>query len=264
MAAAAKRLAGKVALVTGGTSGIGRATVELFAAEGAAVVFTGRDETKARAVAEAAGGAASFLRADVRDPHDCERAVAGAVERHGGLDVLFNNAGVVRLATAEATSDETWRTTLDTNVTGTFQMCRAALGALRARGGGAIVNNASDWGIAGGQGAVAYCASKGAVVLMTKALALDHARERIRVNAVCPGDTFVERWREGGYGREPGGAGEPDLDAMGGAIPMGRVAQASEIAEAVLFLASGASGYMTGQCLVVDGGNTAAGASARY
>jgi NAD(P)-dependent dehydrogenase (short-subunit alcohol dehydrogenase family) len=128
---------------------------------------------------------------------------------------------------------------------------------MRAQGGGVIVNNASDWGLVGGKEAVAYCASKGAVVQLTRAMALDHARENIRINAVCPGDTFVERWLTEGYFEGGTGVDQPSLLEDGSHLPMGRVGQADEIARAVLFLASDDSSYVTGVALPVDGGNTA-------
>ncbi|MGQ0603367.1 MAG: SDR family NAD(P)-dependent oxidoreductase, partial [Anaerolineales bacterium] len=135
--------------------------------------------------------------------------------------------------------------------------CRLVIPHLRAQGGGVIVNNASDWGLVAGRNSVAYCASKGAVVQMTRAMAVDHAREHIRVNAVCPGDTFVERWTTEGYHRNPTGDIDAMLKEMGKDLPMGRVGRADEIAKAVLFLASDDSSFMTGAALLVDGGNTA-------
>jgi meso-butanediol dehydrogenase / (S,S)-butanediol dehydrogenase / diacetyl reductase len=251
------RLAGKTALVTGGTSGIGAATVALFSREGANVVFTGRNRSKAQQVVAVGGERTSFVEADVRNDDDCRGAVKSTLERHGGIDILFNNAGVVILGGIEDVSDDDWATVMATNVTGVFQMCRAALDPLRD-GGGTIVNNASDWGLVGGEEAFAYAASKGAVVQLTRSLALDFARKGVRVNAVCPGDTYVERW----------GEGSEDIDAeigqMAAAIPMGRVGDVTEIAEAVLYLASDASSYVTGHCLVVDGGNTAGGVSTSF
>jgi len=136
-------------------------------------------------------------------------------------------------------------------------MSKLALPHMRAQGGGVIVNNASDWGLVGAPNAVAYCASKGAVVQMTRAMALDHARENIRINAVCPGDTFVERWLQEGYFKETGASLEKGLMEMGEALPLSRVGQPEEIAQAVLFLASDESAFMTGATLMVDGGNTA-------
>jgi len=254
------RLTDKLALITGGTSGIGRATVKLFATEGANVVFTGRRRELGAALANevrAAGGRAEYVYADHHELADCERAVQVAVAALGGLDILFNNAGIVSEGTAETTSEAVWDETLRLNVTGVWRMSRLALPHLRARGGGAIVNNASDWGIVAGCGVVAYCTSKGAVIQLTKAMALDHAREGIRINAVCPGDTLVERWLEGGYAERTGGTTEEEIAAMGEALPLGRVGRAEEIARAVLFLASDEASFVTGTTLVVDGGNTA-------
>ncbi|MBI3762857.1 MAG: glucose 1-dehydrogenase [Chloroflexi bacterium] len=253
------RLKDKVVLMTGGTSGIGQAAAELFAAEGARVAFTGRRAERGEAVAakiRESGGQTIFIPGDVTLPKDCELAIAETRRAFGRIDILFNNAGVVTSGTAEKTSEADWQLTMDTNVTAVWRMSRLIVPVMRAQGGGAIVNNASDWGIVGGRQAVAYCASKGAVVLMTKAMALDHARENIRINAVCPGDTFVERWNEQGYFRDSGGMGET-LQALGEALPLGRVARAEEIARAVLFLASDESSFMTGAALLVDGGNTA-------
>lgn len=256
------KLAGKAALITGGSSGIGRATALLFAREGAHVLIAARREDKiAQTVAEitAAGGVAQALACDVRDPADCERAVSETIRAFGGLHIVFNNAGIVPYTGILDTTDATWLDTFATNVHGTFYISRAAVRHMIAHGGGVIVNNASDWGIIGGQDATCYAATKGAVVQMTRSMALDFGRQGVRVNAVCPGDTFVERWRESGHAPD-----DESLRKMGSAFPLGRVGHVDEIARAVLFLASDDSSYMTGQMLIVDGGNTAGGASTRY
>lgn len=255
------RLAGRIALITGGTSGIGKATALLFSQEEATVIITGRRAESGQTVVaeiEAQGGQAAFLAADHTSAEDCRWVVERVIADFGRLDILFNNAGVVLSGTAESTSEEGWAQTLDLNVTAVWRMSRLVLPQMRAQGGGVIVNNASDWGLVGGKNAVAYCTSKGAVVQMTRAMALDHARENIRINAVCPGDTYVERWVEKGYfSGVDSSAVEAGLQTLGDALPMGRVGQAEEIARAVLFLAGSESSFMTGATLLVDGGNTA-------
>jgi NAD(P)-dependent dehydrogenase (short-subunit alcohol dehydrogenase family) len=244
------RLKGKVALITGGTSGIGRATAELFAQEGALVALTGRRVELGQQLAQQIG--ALYVQADHCLVEDCERAIRTTLDAFGRIDILFNNAGIVTLRTAEETSEEEWEHTMALNVTAVWRMSKLVLPVMRAQGGGVIINNASDWGLVGGRGAVAYCTSKGAVVLMTKSIALDHAHENIRINAICPGDTFVDRWLEGDD------AGLDQVTArQSDSIPLGRVAEAIEIAQAVLFLAADDSSFMTGATLVVDGGNTA-------
>jgi NAD(P)-dependent dehydrogenase (short-subunit alcohol dehydrogenase family) len=254
------RLAGRVALITGGTSGIGRATALLFAQEGATVIITGRRAVLGDAVVETietAGGRAGFIRADHTRPRDCRRVVERIIDELGRLDILFNNAGIVTSGTTESTSDQVWQETMELNVTAVWRMSKLVLPYMRAQGGGVIVNNASDWGLVAGANAVAYCTSKGAVVQMTRAMALDHARENIRINAVCPGDTYVERWRHNGYAGVAGAVDDHVFEQAGQALPMGRVGQVEEIARAVLFLAGDDSSFMTGATLVVDGGNTA-------
>jgi meso-butanediol dehydrogenase/(S,S)-butanediol dehydrogenase/diacetyl reductase len=247
------RLQDKVALVTGGTSGIGRATAELFAAQDARVVLTGRRVELGQAVAAQINGL--FIPADHRLAGDCQRVVEQTLAAYGRIDILFNNAGIVLTGTAETTSEQDWQDALDLNVTAVWRMSRLVVPHMRRQGGGAIVNNASDWGLVGASAAVAYCATKGAVIQITRAMALDHAAEGIRINAVCPGDTFVERWLTEGYYRSSGAVNE--AEARQTDLPLGRVAEASEIAQAVLFLASNESSFMTGATLVVDGGNTA-------
>jgi len=190
-----RRLTQRVTLITGGTSGIGEATALLFAKEGAHVVITGRrkelgEEVASRVLAvstaESHNASVIFIEADHTRPSDCARVVEEVQQKFGHIDVLFNNAGTVPSATAEETTEEMWQQTMDTNVTAVWRMCKLVLPIMRKQQKGVIVNNASDWGIVGGKSAVAYCASKGAVIQMTKAIALDHAREGVRVNAVCP------------------------------------------------------------------------------
>ncbi len=253
------RLSGKVALITGGTSGIGEATAKLFAREGAKVAITGRRAELGEAVVaeiKRAGGEALFVAADVTRAEDCRQSIDATIAAFGRIDMLFNNAGIVTQGTLEETSEKEWMRTFDVNVKGTYLMTKLALPIMRAQGGGVIVNNASDWGIVGGPGYTAYSASKGAIVLLTKSVALEVARDHIRVNAVCPGDTYVERWcvderRDGSI------SFEEELKAMGEELPIGRVGTVEEIASAVLFLASDESSFMTGATLIVDGGNTA-------
>jgi NAD(P)-dependent dehydrogenase (short-subunit alcohol dehydrogenase family) len=255
------KLSGRVAIVTGGTSGIGRATALLFAAERAKVVLTGRRRERGEQVAgeaRAAGGVCQFVPADHTRPEDCSQAVEETVRAFGAVDVLFNNAGIVTSGTAETVSEEDWHATLAVNVTAVWRMSRLVIPHMRAAGRGAIVNNASDWGIVGARDALPYATSKGAVVLMTKSMALDHAHENIRVNAVCPGDTLVERWLEGGYFEGADAVTREDaLKESAAYLPLKRFATPEEIARAVLFLACDDSSFVTGHTLLVDGGNTA-------
>jgi NAD(P)-dependent dehydrogenase (short-subunit alcohol dehydrogenase family) len=247
------RLENKVALITGGTSGIGKTTVELFASEGAKVAFTGRRNQLGGKIAEQTGS--FYIQADHRLVEDCQRAVTETVSKYGRIDILFNNAGIVVSGTAETTQEEDWNDTMLLNVTSVWRMSRLVLPVMRAQGGGVIINNASDWAFIGAPAVVAYCTSKGAVVQMTRAMAIDHAAENIRINAICPGDTFVDRWLKEGYYRVSGGVSE--AEARKSDLPIGRVAESIEIARAVLFLASDDSSFMTGSALIVDGGSTA-------
>jgi NAD(P)-dependent dehydrogenase (short-subunit alcohol dehydrogenase family) len=257
----AGKLSGRAALITGGTSGIGAATALLFAQEGARVVLTGRrrelGERMVTAI-RARGGQGVFVPADHSQLPDCEAAVAATVQHCGRVDILFNNAGVVMKGTAESTLEEDWNYLLSLNLTGVWRMSRLVLPHMRSQGGGVIINNASDWGVVGAEDALAYSVSKAAVVQLTRCMALDHAQDKIRVNAICPGDTFVERWIEKGYfeDSDPVSLEQAKAEAASN-VPMRRFGEPDEIARAVLFLASDDSSFMTGQTLVVDGGNTA-------
>jgi NAD(P)-dependent dehydrogenase (short-subunit alcohol dehydrogenase family) len=251
------RLKDRIALITGGTSGIGEATALLFAAEGASVVITGRNAPRGATVVEKIkqnGGKAIFIRADVSVSDDCRRAVDETVRAFGRLDILFNNAGVFYPQTAIECSEREWDEQIDVNLKGTFLMSKFALAAMIAQKSGVIVNNSSGWGIVGGDHAVAYCASKGGVVLMTKAMAIDHGAQGIRVNCVCPGDVETPMLPADAKMR---GLKWEDYIAGCANRPLGRVGTVEEIAKVVLFLASDDSSFMTGTALVVDGGGTA-------
>jgi NAD(P)-dependent dehydrogenase (short-subunit alcohol dehydrogenase family) len=250
-------LSGSTTLITGGTSGIGRATAELFASLGAAVAFTGRDADRGTEVSElmrAAGGEALFLPADVRSAADCARAVEETLAAFGRIDVLVNNAGTYVPNDTVGCTEEEWDEQVDTSLKGTFLMSKAVLPHMIERGGGAIVNNASGWGLVGGAEAVAYCAAKGGVVVMTKAMAIDHGPQGIRVNAVCPGDT--ETPMEYADAERKGWTWER-YEEWASERPLGRMGTAEEVAKAILFLASDESSFITGTALPVDGGGIA-------
>jgi len=251
------RLENKVALITGGTSGIGEATAILFAKEGAKVAIAGRNEERGRTVAEQImgnAGKAIFIRTDVRRAEECRRAVDETLRAFDCLDLLFNNAGVFYPHTTVECTEEEWDLQMDVNLKGTFLMSKAALPHMIERRSGVIINNSSGWGIAGGDAAVAYCASKGGVVLLTKAMAIDHGRQGIRVNCICPGDVDTPMLPEDARLR---GLKWEDYLAGCADRPLGRIGTADEIAKAALFLASDESSFMTGAALVVDGGGIA-------
>lgn len=251
------RLAGKRAIVTGGASGIGRATAELFAAEGALVTVFDANAEGAAAVVEAireAGGRATAVAGDVTRAEDCRRAVETAVREHGGLDVLVNAAGITRRADVVDLPEADWDLVMAVNVKSVFLLGKAAVPVMVAGGGGSIVSVSSGWGLKGGPRAVVYCASKAAVTNLTRAMAIDHAAAGIRVNCVCPGDTATPMLAE--EARQLGQASDSFM-AEAAERPMGRVGQPEEIAEAILFLASDRASFVTGAALVVDGGGVA-------
>jgi NAD(P)-dependent dehydrogenase (short-subunit alcohol dehydrogenase family) len=246
-------LQGKVAIVTGAGSGIGRASAQRFAAEGAAVVaadIRGPKVDETVALIERDGGTAAACQANVADAADVERMVAFAVDTFGGLDALFNNAGTLRPGTAVDLSVEDWDLVMAVNVRSVFLGAKYAVPAIAARGGGTIVSTASVSGLNGDPASVVYSASKAAVINLTRSLAVDHAGQRIRVNCICPGAIDTP----------PVGRMLSDPDARGRserAHPLGRIGRPEEIAAAAVWLSSEESSFVSGQAIVVDGGLTA-------
>jgi NAD(P)-dependent dehydrogenase (short-subunit alcohol dehydrogenase family) len=248
------RLAGKVALISGGARGMGAAEARLFAQEGARVVVADILEDEGRAVENdinAKGGEALFVRLDVTRETDWEQAVAATVDRFGKLDVLVNNAGIGGASRVEDTSVEAWERVMAVNAKGVFLGTRAAIPAMRRAGGGSIVNISSQLGLVGmEESSPQYSASKGAVRLLTKLTALQYARDAIRANSVHPGPIvtpMTERRRS-----DPA-----QYQSMIARIPLGRYGQPDEVAYGVLYLASDESAFVTGSELVIDGGWTA-------
>jgi NAD(P)-dependent dehydrogenase (short-subunit alcohol dehydrogenase family) len=251
------QLTNRSAIITGGASGIGRATAKLFAREGASVVITDINEAAGHETVKAitdAGGRALFEGADVTKGADCRRVAAAAQQAFGAIHILFNNAGIIRRATVVDLSEEDWDRVMAVNVKAMFLMSKHVIPIMEEAGGGSIINMASGWGLAGGAKAAVYCASKGAVVLLTKAMAIDHGLQKIRVNCLCPGDTDTGMLRD--EARQLGEANDRFLTEAT-KRPLGRVGSPEEIAQAALYLASDASSFVTGTALVVDGGGLA-------
>jgi NAD(P)-dependent dehydrogenase (short-subunit alcohol dehydrogenase family) len=250
-------LANKVALITGAASGIGRATAQLFAREGASIAIADLNATAAKTLTEeiaSTGHRAIFEPTDVTSEPDCRRIVERTLNEFGRIDILFNNAGIIRRATVIDLNEQDWDRVMAVNVKSIFLMSKHVIPVMEKAGGGSIINTASGWGLAGGAKAAVYCASKGAVVLLTKAMAIDHGPQKIRVNCICPGDTDTAMLRT-----EAQQLGEPGDNFLKEAAhrPLGRVGKPEEIAQAALYLASEASSFVTGTALVVDGGGLA-------
>jgi cyclopentanol dehydrogenase len=247
------RVTGKVAIVTGAGSGMGRAHSRLLAGEGARVVVTDRDESTGRdtlALIEAAGGEARFFHQDVSAESDWKTVVAGVLDVFGRIDVLVNNAGIGLGKPTVETSLEDWDAVHNINARGTFMGCREVIPAMIAGGGGSIVNISSSWALVGRAGFAAYCASKGAVRMLSKALAAELAVHNIRVNSVHPGTIETNLTK-------PVLANAQAVEMIIGPQPIRRVGVPEEVASAVLFLSSDESRFVTGTELVVDGGYTA-------
>jgi NAD(P)-dependent dehydrogenase (short-subunit alcohol dehydrogenase family) len=246
------RLKDRVALVTGGASGIGKATAELFAREGARVTVAdysadGRDTVQA---IKNAGGEAIFVPVDVSDSGQVAKMVEAALQAYGRIDILFNGAGVLYYGTVLETDEQAWNRVISINLTGTYLCCRAVLPHMIRQGSGSIINVASTVGAHDAcANAVAYVTSKGGVTLFTKAMAIDHAKQGVRVNALVPGATDTPMIRK---------ALTPEaLEALAASHPIGRLGRPEELAKAVLFLASDDASFVTGTAMYVDGGQTA-------
>ena len=252
-----RRFEGKKAVVTGGASGIGKATVERFLEEGAEVAVIDISEDSCRSFSkelEGKGFEALMIPGDVSRHEDVRRVVGLAVEGLGGIDVLFNNAGILVEGTVEQVSEEDWDRIMSINVKGVFLMCKEVVPLMLRRGKGAIVNNASCSGLVGDRNAIAYNTSKGAVVLMTKCLALDYAQKGIRVNCVCPGEIDTPMFRQEARSRNmPVEEYRKELSEV---HPIGRLGVPREVADTVLFLASDDASFVTGAAVSVDGGYT--------
>ena len=250
------RLAGKVALITGGGTGIGRGTALAFAREGAKVAVAGRRLEKLQdTVSEikAAGGEAIAAVCDVSRAADALSTVGEVVAAYGKLNALVNNAGVLSVSTIEEIAEDEWDRLIDANLKGPFLMCRAALPEFRKAGGGTIVNIGSVLGLVAMKKRAAYCASKGGVTLLTKAIAVDHGHENIRVNCICP--SIVETDLVSELFDTPDGA-KVKQDRLA-TIPLGRFGKPADIADLAVFLASDESSWLTGAAIPVDGGLTA-------
>ncbi len=243
----------KVALVTGASSGIGTAVALHLADCGYTIMTAGRDAERTSSLSDKNDNIRTWV-GDLSSADSCAELVAACINAFGRLDLLVNNAGIYQTANAEKTSDALWSQTIAINLDAPFYLSRAAIPHLRETKG-VILNIASDWGLSGGKDAVAYCASKGGLVLMTKAMALDHAHENIRINAICPGDVETPMLYQDGDAR--GLNPQAAILEANAASPTGRVTTADEVAALVVFLASDSAAQITGAAIPIDGGNTA-------
>lgn len=239
----------RVALVTGASSGIGAAVAIAFAEAGWSVRAAGRDETRLGEVADVSDEIATWI-GDLADASDCDELVADTIDEFGNIDCLVNSAGIYPRGNAEETDDQTWRDTLTINLDVPFFLSRAAIPHL-VKTAGSIVNIASDWGLNAAVDAVAYAASKGGLVLLSKSMARDHARDGLRVNAICPGD--VDTPMLAGEAEGSGLSLDEYMEEMNAAVPSGRVADPEDVAALAVFLASDAASHINGTAILVDG-----------
>lgn len=249
----------RVAIVTGGAGGIGRAITYLFAREGASVVIADTDEASAHQVTadlQGRGNAALFVPCDVSRSADVERLAEETVRQFGSIDILCNNAGIQRYGSVTETSEEVWDEVMAVNLKGVYLCSHFCIPHIQRRGGGAVIHIASVQAFASQRNVAAYSASKGAIVALTRSMAVDYADSNIRVNCICPGsvDTPMLRWAADVLSKEP----EAALRAWGRLHPLGRVGYAAEVAQVALFLASDRSSFVTGAAYTVDGGLLAA------
>ncbi|HMQ57928.1 MAG TPA: L-iditol 2-dehydrogenase [Rhizobiaceae bacterium] len=252
-----KTLEGKIALVTGGARGIGRAICEAYAREGARVAVADLLQEEAAATAAALGDSAMAVRMDLPDPSSIAAGVAAVEQAFGGIDILVNNAGIFNMASIDKITVEDYRRQYDVNVGGTIFAIQAVVPVMRRRGGGAIINFASQAGRRGEANVTIYCSTKAAVISITQSLALELAKDRIRVNAIAPGVIDTPMWdvvdaQFAVYENKPKGQKKREV---GEAVPLGRMGDPRDVADPCVFLASEAARYITAQTLNVDGGN---------
>ena len=250
-------LEGKVAMITGAASGIGLATAKRLAEMGASIALVDINEPKGKDAAEeikSLGKKAKFFRCDVTSDSDCKKTTEDVYQEFGKIDILFNNAGVIRRKNIVELSEEEWDLVLNVNLKAIYLLSRHVIPRMIDDGGGSIINTGSGWGLKGGPNAAAYCAAKGGTINLTRAMAIDHGRQGIRVNCVCPGDTDTELLHD-----EADQLGEDDNEFMKVAAdrPLHRVGLPEDIANAVLYFASDMSSWVTGSVLIVDGGGLA-------
>ena len=255
---AAGAFTGKTILVTGSTSGIGAGTAKAFAAYGAQVMVSGRNRQRGEAVVaeiNTAGGAAELIIGDVAEAEFCETLVAESIKQLGRLDILVNNAGIAIQGKITSHSNAAWQALVNTNISSVFYLSRAAIGHMKQKGGGIIINLSSECALIAYEDLAAYSATKGAVSMFTKVLAMDHARDNIRVNAICPGDIDTPMtdiaWKAMNL------SSAEIREKLKEHIPIGRVGNTDDIAAMAMFLASDSASFITGAIIPVDGGTTA-------